>query len=77
MLIVVDGSPRQNFGTVNDVVRPSELKSLVIKKADAMYGMRGAGGIMEITLKKAANSSDLTQFECAGNKSGVTNSWNN
>ena len=52
MLIVVDGSPRQNFGTVNDVVRPSELKSLVIKKADAMYGMRGAGGIIEITLKK-------------------------
>lgn len=52
MLIVVDGSLRQNFGTVNDVVRPSELKSLVIKKADAMYGMRGAGGIMEITLKK-------------------------
>lgn len=50
MLIVVDNHPVQNFTYANEVISLRDIKSIVIKRSEPLYGMRGAGGVMEITL---------------------------
>lgn len=55
MLILVDGNPVQNFGYVNESINVREVKSIVVKRSDPIYGMRGEGGIMEITLLKGGD----------------------
>lgn len=52
MLTVLDGSPAPSFETVNASVRPKEVKSIVLKRNDILYGTRGAGGVLEITRVK-------------------------
>ena len=51
MLILVNGNSVQNFAYAN--VR--QVKSIVVKRSDPIYGLRGAGGIMEITLLKGGD----------------------
>lgn len=51
ILIVLDGAPTQSFMAVSESVRPSEVQSIVLKKNDTLYGMRGAGGVLEIRRK--------------------------
>ncbi len=55
MLVVVDGVKYPNFGRADGTVVVREVKSIVIKREDVLYGMLGAGGIIEITLKKGGD----------------------
>lgn len=50
MLIVIDNHPVQNFTYANEVINLKDIKSIEIKRSDSLYGMRGSGGVMEITL---------------------------
>lgn len=51
-LIVVDGSAAQDLSQANGTVSIFDLKSIVVKRSDSLYGIRGAGGIIEITTKR-------------------------
>ena len=52
MLILVDGISMASFTHANQVVDVRQVKSITVKRADPLYGFRGTGGIVEITLVK-------------------------
>ena len=52
MLILVDGNQVINFAQANETISVQQVKSIDIKRSDPIYGIRGLGGIMEITLIK-------------------------
>lgn len=55
MLILVDGNQVVNFASANETISIQQVKSVVVKRSDPLYGLRGAGGIMEITLVKGGD----------------------
>jgi TonB-dependent SusC/RagA subfamily outer membrane receptor len=53
-LIVVDGSPVSSFATANSTIHPSDVASISVLKdgSTAIYGVRGANGVVIITTKR-------------------------
>lgn len=52
-LIVVDGQVFDNFDTVNRLVNISDIRTVEVLKDGAIYGSRGANGVVIITTKSS------------------------
>jgi len=55
MLIMVDGISMESFSHANDIIDVKQVKSIKVKRADPLYGFRGTGGVVEITLVKGGD----------------------
>ncbi len=55
MLILVDGVTMSSFTHANQIVDVRQVKSIRVKRSDPLYGFRGTGGIVEITLVKGGD----------------------
>jgi TonB-linked SusC/RagA family outer membrane protein len=73
-LYVVDGFVGADFSIVN----PNDIESIQVLKdaaSTAIYGSRGANGVVIITTKKGTGSSFKVTYEAQGSTSGVVKRW--
>ena len=64
-LIVVDGVPYSNDFSLNDI-NPNDIESMSVLKdasASAIYGHRGANGVILITTKKGSGQDAVVKFD--------------
>ena len=71
-LIVIDGIPGRELGDIN----PSDMESVQVLKdaaATAIYGSRGANGVILIETKKGNSKVPITNIEVISGISNITN----
>lgn len=76
-LYVVDGAP---FGGDINQINPNDIASMTVLKdaaANALYGARGANGVVLITTKKGQNAGSVVTFDAKiGGNSRATRDYN-